>query len=83
MSRFRRAVLSGRVAAPRSLLIRSALSEARTVADVAGNVKLAKGTEGGRRKLGRDDVAAAAVLAVAEGDRRPVPSVDGPRLVAV
>ena len=83
VSRFRRAVLSGRVVAPRSLLVRSALSEARTVADVAGNVKLAKGTEGGRRKLGRDDVAAAAVLAVAEGDRRPVPSVGGPRLVAV
>lgn len=84
--RFRRCVLEGRVSAPRSLLIRTALSEARTVTDVAGNVKLAKGTEGGERRLrGRDDVAAAAILAVAEADRRGVPILGGPglRLVAV
>ena len=83
--RFRRAVLRERVAAPRSLLLRSAIAEARTVTDVAGNCKLGKNTEGGRRKLARDDVAAAAILAVAEADRRGVPSVDRPalRLVAV
>ena len=77
--RFRRAVARDRVAAPRSLLIRAALSEARTVTDVAGSAKLAKGTQGGRRKLARDDVAAAAILAVAEGDRRGIPE-SGPRL---
>lgn len=82
--RLRRAVARGQVVAPRSLLIRSALSEARTITDVAGNAKLAKGTEGGRRKLARDDVAAAAILAVAEGDRRGTPeSGPGLRLVAV
>ena len=82
--RFRRAVALERIAAPRSLLIRSALSEARTVTDVAGNAKLAKVTQGGRRALARDDVAAAAILAVAEADRRGVPAVDRPlRLVAV
>ena len=82
--RFRRAVAQGRVRAPRSLLIRAALSEARTVSDVAANVKLAKGSEGGRRKLGRDDVAAAAILAIAEADRRGIPEARrGVRLVAV
>ena len=36
----------------------------------AANEKLAKGSEGQRRKRGRDDLAAAIVLAVAEGQRR-------------
>ena len=83
--RFRRAVLRERVAAPRSLLLRSAIAEARTVTDVAGNSKLAKDTQGGRRKLARDDVAAAAILAVAEADRRGVPEAGrrAVRLVAV
>ena len=81
--RFRRAVAQGRVRAPRSLLIRAALSEARTVTDVAGNAKLAKATEGGRRKLARDDTASAAIMAVAEADRRGVPSLERPRLVAL
>ena len=70
---FRRAVLSGQVAAPRSRLIRSALAEARTVSDPAGNTKLAKGSQGGRRQRARDDVAAAVILAVAEGSRRYEP----------
>ena len=67
---FRRAVLDGNVTAPRSKLIRSALAEAVTVSDTAGNEKLAKSTEGGRRTRARDDVAAAMILAVAEGARR-------------
>ena len=53
-----------------SLLMRSAVGEARTVTDPAGNQKLAKSTEGGRRLRARDDMAAAAILAVAEGSRR-------------
>lgn len=66
---FRRAVLEDRVEAGRSLLLRAAFVEATTVSDPAGNEKLAKGCQGGRRQRARDD-AAAAVLAVAEGMRR-------------
>ena len=36
----------------------------------AGNEKLAKGSQGGRRQRARDDAAAACVLAVAEGAGR-------------
>ena len=69
--RFQRAVIGGHVHARRSLLLRSAIGEARTIADPAGNRKLAKAGEGsGRRALARDDAAAAAILAVAEGARR-------------
>lgn len=66
---FRRACLAGRVLAPESLLMRSALAGARTLSDPAGNAKLAKGSEGGRKQNHRDDAAAAAILAVAEGER--------------
>ena len=66
---FQRACLTGAVVPVRSLLMRAAMAEARTLADPAANFKLAKGTEGGRRRRARDDVAAAAVLAVAEGAR--------------
>ena len=67
---FRAAVLEGQVAAPVSLAMRAAFAEARTVSDSASNEKIAKGSEGQRRKRGRDDLAAAIVLAVAEGTRR-------------
>ena len=67
---FRRAMLDEQVSPLPSLLLRSAFAEAVTVADPAGNEKLAKGAEGGRRKRARDDAAAAAILAVAEGLRR-------------
>ena len=45
-------------------LLTAALAEAVTISDPAGNEKLAKDSEGGRRKNSRDDVAAAAILAV-------------------
>ena len=67
---FRRAVLEGRVTPARSLLLRYAMAEARVVTDPAGNAKLAKSTEGGRRAKARDDAAAAAILAVAAGTRQ-------------
>ena len=67
---FRRAALAGDIIPEVSLLMRSAMSEAVAVVDIAGNAKLAKGTEGGRRQLARDDAAAAAILAVAQGVRR-------------
>ena len=68
---FRRACLEGKVTPEQSLLLRSAMSEARTVSDPAGNAKLAKGSENGRRRRARDDAAAAAILAVAAGARQP------------
>ena len=67
---FRRACLEGLVVPPLSLLLRSAMTEARVVMDQAGNCKLAKNAEGGRRVRARDDAAAAAILAVAVGSRR-------------
>lgn len=68
---FRRACMEGRVVPVVSLLMRSAMTEARVVSDPAGNAKLAKQTEGGRRLRARDDAAAAAILAVAAGSRQP------------
>ena len=67
---FRGAALEGKVSAPVSLAMRAALAEAKTVADSASNEKLAKAGEGQHRRRGRDDLAAAIVLAVAEGVRR-------------
>lgn len=74
--RFRTAVAEGRVHPARKyLLLEAGLADAVVTSDPAGNVKLAKSTEGGRRACARDDVAAAAILAVAHADRimaRPV-----------
>ena len=57
-------------------LLTAALAEAVTVCDPSGNEKLAKDSEGGRRKNSRDDVAAAAILAVANAglDRDQAPA---------
>ena len=66
---FRRGILEGRVTPCRSLLMAYAMAEARVVTDPAGNSKLAKQSEGGRRMRARDDAAAAAILAVAAGTR--------------
>ena len=66
---FRRACIDGRVKASKSLLLRSALSEAVTLSDPAGNAKLAKSSEGGRRQAAKDDAAAAAILSIAAGER--------------
>ena len=63
--RFRRTCLSGHVRPETSLLLRSAISEARARLDIAGNMMLDKS-----RHRAKDDAAAAAILAVAEGDRR-------------
>ena len=67
---FQRAIIDQRARPVQSLLMRSAMAEARTVTDPAGNSKLAKGSQGQRRARARDDAAAAAILAVAEGERR-------------
>ena len=69
---FRRACAEGRVTPAPSLLLRSAMAEARTISDPSANHKLAKGSQGGRRSRARDDSACAAILAVSAGSRRPV-----------
>ncbi len=68
---FRRAIADGRVTAAQSLILRAAMGEARVLIDPAGNAKLSKGSEGGRRLRARDDCAAAAILAVSAGVRTP------------
>ena len=64
---FRRGCVSGQVTPVKSLVLVAAMSEARVITDPAGNSKLSKGTEGGRRLRARDDAAAAGILAVALG----------------
>ena len=71
---FRRGFAEGKVAPLRALVLASAVGEARTTTDAAGNAKLAKGSEGGRRLRARDDAAAAAILAVSLGCRTPARS---------
>ena len=66
---FRRACVDDMVTPARSLLLRAAMAGARVTSDPAGNSKLAKGGQG-RRSGCRDDAAAAAILAVAEGIRK-------------
>ena len=67
---FRAAVLGDHVRPSRSLLLTAAMSEARVTGDPAGNLKLAKRKEGGRRANARDDASAAAILAAAVGHWR-------------
>ena len=65
---WRKATVSGRLRpAGHCRLLTWQLAEAVTVCDVAGNEKLARDAEGGRRKRLRDDVVAAALLAVEFG----------------
>ena len=66
---FRRAALGDLVRPAESLLLTAAMAEARVMTDPAGNAKLAKSSQGGRRQRARDDAAAAAILAVAVGYR--------------
>ena len=74
---FRRLCLEGKVTPLPSLLLAHAMSEARTLSDPAGNSKLAKASEGGRRMRARDDAAAAAILAVALASRLPTRNGNG------
>lgn len=83
--RFRRAFAEGKVAPVPSLLLRSGMAEARTVSDPAGNQKLAKSSQGGRRERARDDMVAAAILAVSAGQRwklRPAEPMEWVRVSA-
>ena len=72
---FREAVLSRRIRTVPNYLLEAALAVACVVYDSTANARLAKRTESGRRLRTRDDLAAAAILAVAHGQRvavRPV-----------
>ena len=73
---FRTACLTHQVKPAKSLLLRAAMREATVIADPAGNEKLSKASEGGRRFRAKDDAAAAAILAVSAGVRheRPRPA---------
>ena len=64
---FRRGCLEGRVKPVVSLLLRSACASARVIYDPAGNAKLSKRSEGGRRARSRDDAIAACILSVWAG----------------
>ena len=75
---FQLAALDGHLTPVKSLLLRASMSEARLVGDVAGNWKLAKGSEGGRRSRAKDDIVAAAILAVAVGRREMDVSTGAP-----
>ena len=63
----RRAIMKREVKVNKSLLFRMALAEARLKADDAGNWKLAKNSDNGRRLRGRDDPILAATLAIHNG----------------
>ena len=71
---FRRALLGGRVRPVPSGLLTFAMAECRTQRDPAGNEKLTKR----RYNSSRDDPAAAAVLAVAAGERGQVAPAPAP-----
>lgn len=75
---FRTAVADGKVRAKPSLLLRAAFRECVTASDPAGNEKIAKGSDSGRRKRARDDAAVAVCMAVAEGYRRSMMPVARP-----
>ena len=75
---FQLAALDGHLVPVKSLLMRASMSEARLIGDVAGNFKLAKNSEGGRRSRAKDDIVAAAILAVAVGRRGSDVSGGGP-----
>ena len=75
---FQLAALDGHLTPVKSLLMRASMSEARLIGDPSGNWKLAKGSEGGRRSRAKDDLVAAAILAVAVGRREADVSTGGP-----
>ena len=66
---FQLAALGGHLTPLKGLLFRASMAEARLVGDVSGNWKLARASAGGRRSKAKDDVVAAAILAVAVGRR--------------
>ena len=80
---FRDAALDGHLFPFPSLLLRSAIAEARTIFDAAGNTKLVKAGSG-RRRSARDDAICAAIIAIAVARRvANRPAASPPMLVRV
>ena len=75
---FQKGVKEFRVKTLVSLAARAAFFGARTVSDTSGNVRLATGSQGGRRQRHKDDLAAAIVLAVGTGLRHWKPGQETP-----
>ena len=67
---FRKFILDKKLSVDKSIMWRSSIGGAVVVTDTQGNQKLARNIEGGRRLNHKDDLVAAALLAVAEGYRR-------------
>ena len=65
---FRDAALDGHLFPFPSLILRSAVAEARTIMDAAGNTKITK-SGAGRRRSARDDAICAAIIAIAVARR--------------
>ena len=78
---FRDACLDGHVHPFPSLILRSAVAEARIIVDAGGNSKLTKSGHG-RRRSSRDDAIAAAIIAVAVGRRAANRPAAGPPTLA-
>ena len=69
VERFRKMALNGNIKAKTQLIARHCFGGCRVISDPAGNEKISKNTQGGRRLRHRDDVAVSSVLAVAAGNR--------------
>ena len=78
---FRDAALDGHLFPQPSLLLRSAVAEARTIMDAARNTRLTKSGHG-RRRSARDDAVAAAIIAVAVARRVANRPAVGPPMMA-
>ena len=79
---FRDAALDGHLHPFPSLILRSAIAEARIIVDAGGNSKLTK-SGAGRRRSARDDAIAASIICVAVGRRAANRPVAGEPSVAV
>ena len=66
---FRRAVFEGKVKVKKNLLLEAGLMDTVLVTDPMLNLKIAKGSEGGKRLRAKTDIIAATVLAVSVGRR--------------
>ena len=75
---FRDAALDGHLFPIPSLILRSAVAEARTIMDAAGNTKITKSGHGRRRRSARDDAICAAIIAIAVGRRAANRPAAGP-----
>ena len=78
---FRDAALDGHLFPFPSILLRSAVAEARTIMDAAGNTKLTKSGHG-RRRSARDDAVAASIIAIACARRVANRPAAGPPMMA-